>query len=142
MITDYYYFPLRPGDLMQKKEHPKCSLNESISRVIHLIAVTHFGEFKADESFGCEIWEFDFENVTNSQLFKEEIKKSLKQTIEKHEPRLSQVRIDIQMQQVEVRIVNRRTKSRIILKVDGVITKTNEPFSYSENFFIGPLSYY
>lgn len=140
--SEYYHFPLKPADLIQKKEHPRIPLRESVSREIHLIAITHFGEFKPDESFGCEIWEFDFENMTNSQLFKEQIKKSLKQTIEKHEPRLSQVRIDIQIQQVEFRVVNRRTKNRITLKVDGVLTKTNEPFTYSENFFIGPLSYY
>jgi phage baseplate assembly protein W len=142
MISDYYYFPLRPGELIQKKEHSRCSLKESVSQVIHLIAITHFGEFKPDESFGCEIWEFDFENVTNSQLFKEQIKNSLKQTLGQHEPRLSQLKIDIQIQQVEYRVVNRRTKTRILLKVDGVLTKTNEPFSYSEIFFIGPLSYY
>ena len=64
------------------------------------------------------------------------------QTIAGHEPRISQLRIDIQVQQVEVMVKNRRTKSRITLKVDGVLKKTNEPFSYSENFFIGPLSYY
>lgn len=140
--SDYYYFPLQPLELIQKKEHRRISLKDSVSRVIHLLTITHFGEYKPDESFGCEIWEFDFENVTNSQLFKEQIRESLKLTIAKHEPRLSQVRIDIQIQQIEFRVVNRRMKSRITLKVDGVLTKTNEPFSYIENFFIGPLSYY
>jgi phage baseplate assembly protein W len=139
---EYYQFPLKPDDLIQKKEHPRIPLRDSVSRVIHLITITHFGEFKADESFGCEIWEFDFENVTNSQLFKEQIKNSLMQTIAKHETRLSQIRVDIQVQQVEFRVLNRRTKSRISLKVDGVLTKTNETFTYSEAFFIGPLSYY
>ncbi len=142
MTSDYYYFPLKPGDLIQKKEHPRISLRDSVSRVIHLITITHFGEYKHDESLGCEIWDFDFDNIVNYQLFKEQIKKSLLQTIEKHEPRLSQTRIDVQIQQVEIRIKNRRTKSQITLKVDGVLTKTNEPYSYSENFFIGPLSYY
>jgi hypothetical protein len=46
------------------------------------------------------------------------------------------------VQQVEFRVVNRRTKSRITLKVDGVLAMTNEPFTYNEFFFIGPLSYY
>lgn len=140
--SDYYHFPLKPDDLIQKKEHLRIPLRDSVSRVIHLVAITHFGEYKADESFGCEIWEFDFENVTNSQLFKEQIKNSLMQTIITHEPRLSQVRVEIQVQQIEFRVLNKRTKSRITLKVDGVLTKTNEPFTYSEAFFIGPLSYY
>lgn len=142
MISEYYYFPLKPVELIQKKEHLRISLKDSVSRMIHLITITHFGEYKPDESLGCEIWDFDFENITNYQLFKEQIKKSLLQTLEKYEPRLSQIRIDIQIQQVEIRVKNRRTKSQITLKVDGVLTKTNEPYSYNENFFIGPLSYY
>ena len=142
MTSEYYYFPLKPVDLIQKKEHPRISLKDSVSQVIHLITITHFGEYKPDESLGCEIWEFDFDNISNYQLFKEQVKKSFIQSIEKYEPRLSQIRIDIQIQQVEIRVKNRRTKSQITLKVDGVLTKTNEPYSYTENFFIGPLSYY
>jgi len=142
MSTEYYYFPLKPADLIQKKEHPRISLKDSVSRVIHLITITHFGEYKPDESLGCEIWDFDFDNITNYQLFKEQVKKSLAQTIEKHEPRLSKIKIDIQIQQVEFRIKNRRTKSQITLRVDGILTKTNEAYSYTENFYIGPLSYY
>ncbi len=140
--AEYYYFPLNPVDLIQKKEHPRISLKESVSRMIHLITITRFGEYKADESLGCEIWESDFENVTNSQLFKEQVRNSLMQTIAEHEPRISQLKIDIQVQQVDVIVKNRRTKSRITMKVEGVLKKTNEPFSYNENFFIGPLSDY
>lgn len=142
MSTGYYNFPLKPADLIQKKEHQRISLKDSVSQVIHMITITHFGEYKPDESLGCEIWDFDFDNITNYQLFKEQVKKSLLQTIEKYEPRLTQVRIDIQLQQVEFRVQNRRTKSQITLKVDGVLARTNESYSYTENFFIGPLSYY
>ncbi len=142
MTSEYYNFPLKTADLIQKKEHPHISLRESVSRMIHMVTITHFGEYKPDESLGCEIWDYDFENITNYQLFKEEIKKSFLRTIGKYEPRLSQVRVDIQVQQVEIKVTNRRTKSQITLRVDGVLTKTNEPFSYMENFFIGPLSYY
>ena len=142
MTSEYYNFPLKTADLIQKKEHPHISLRESVSRMIHMVTITHFGEYKPDESLGCEIWDYDFENITNDQLFKEEIKKSFLRTIGKYEPRLSQVRVDIQVQQVEIKVTNRRTKSQITLRVDGVLTKTNEPFSYMENFFIGPLSYY
>lgn len=142
MSTGYYYFPLKPADLIQKKEHLRISLKDSVSQVIHMIIITHFGEYKPDESLGCEIWDFDFDNITNYELFKEQVKKSFLQTIEKNEPRLSQVRIDIQIQQVEIMVQNRRTKSQITLKVEGVLIKTNEPYSYIENFYIGPLSYY
>ena len=142
MNSDYYYFPLKTSDLIQKKEHPRVSLKESVSRVLHLIAITHFGEYKPDESLGSEIWEYDFDNITNYLRFKEEVTKSFIHSLKHHEPRLSQVRIEIQIQQIEIRLNNRRTKSQITLKVDGILTMTNENFTYTENFFIGPLSYY
>ena len=142
MTSEFYYLPLHLGEIPFKKESPRCTLKESVARMIHLITITNYGEYKPDETFGCEIWEFDFENISNSQLFKEQLKKSLKDSIEKHEPRLSKVRIEIQLEQVEVMMTNRRTKSRITLSVDGVLAKTNEPFFYPERFYLGPLSYY
>ena len=141
MVSSYYNLPLKLDDIIQKNEHPKCSLPESIARLIHLITITHFGECKHDESFGCEIWENDFEVITNTQLYKDRLSKSLKKVIEKHEPRLSGIRVSVQMEQIDYRVKNQRTKIRIQLNVRGMLTKTNESFSFSENFFIGPLSY-
>ena len=140
-MSDYYYLPLRPGDLIEKKEHPRCTLNESVALMIRLIITSEFGEFKHDNSFGCEIWEHDFENIVNTQLYKDQLKKSIQQTIEKHEPRLSDVRIEIQFEQIESLKGNRRIKSRIRLLIKGSLTMTNESFAYNEQFFIGPLSF-
>ena len=127
---------------MNKQEHPGCSLKESVTQSIHLMVVTRFGEFKYDENYGFELWEHDFENITNSQAFKDLVRQSLKKVIDEHEPRLSKVRVDVQMEQVEYKVSNRRTKIRISLMVSGVLTKTNENFQHAEKFFIGPLSYF
>lgn len=142
MIRDYYKLPLRLGALSQKQEHPKCSLQDSVSGLIHLIAITYFGECKHDESFGCEIWEHDFENISNSQKHRERLIKSIKRTIEKQEPRLNNIAIDIQIEQIDYMMFQRRIKSKIMLKVKGKLTSTNEPFLHIDEFFIGPLSYF
>ena len=141
MITDYYKFPLQPERLMNKKEHPKCSLPDSVAGLIHLIAVTNFGEYKHDNTFGCEVWEHDFENISNSQIYREKLRSSIQETIEKHEPRLTNVKVGILIDQIDYRMVQRRIKSRIRLKVDASLTLTNESFTYTDQFFIGPLSY-
>ncbi len=141
MITDYYTLPLQPGRLMKKMEHPKCSLAESVAALIHLIVITNFGDYTHDNSFGCEIWEHDFENISNSQIYREKLRSSIQETIEKHEPRLSNVKVGIQLDQIDYRVIQRRIKSRIRLKVDATLSLTNETFSYSDQFFIGPLSY-
>ncbi|TLX71649.1 GPW/gp25 family protein [Labilibacter sediminis] len=141
MVDTYYQIPLKLGEMIHQQEHEKCSLSKSVATMLHLVLITNLGECKFDEGFGCEIWEHDFENIANIQLYKEKLRKSIKQTIEKYEPRLNITRFDIQIEQIENRVNNRRTKSRISLYVKGTLIKTNEVFTYSEQFFIGPLSY-
>jgi len=142
MISDYYKLPLRPDKLMNKQEQSKCSLTDSVAGLIHLIAVTSYGECKHDISFGCEIWEHDFENIANSQIFREKLRSSIQNTIEKHEPRLTNVKVGIQIDQIDYRMDRHRIKSRIRLKVDAILVMTNESFTFTDQFFIGPLSYY
>ncbi len=142
MITEYYKLPLQLSQMRKKKEPKKCTLYESVAAMIHLISVTYFGECKHDESFGCEIWEHDFENIINSQLYKDHLRDSIKQTIETHELRLTNIRVKIQIELVDFKARTRRAKSRINLEVYGTLALTNEPFSFTDKFYIGPLSYY
>jgi len=141
-MNEYYKIPLHLGKVTQKREIPKCSLPDSVAQMIHLIVTTGYGECKSNPTFGSEIWEKDFENIANSQAYRENLRKSIQSTLEKQEPRLTGIRVDIQMEQVDYMLFTRRAKSRIKIKVTGLLTKTNEPFSYSDQFFIGPLSYY
>jgi phage baseplate assembly protein W len=138
----YYGTPLRLGDIIRKKEQTGLTLKESISSWIHLILVTHYGEFKNDENFGCQVWEYDFETITNSQKFKELVQEDIRLSVIRYEPRLTDVRADVQIEQVEVVLKNRRVKVRIGIRVKGIIRMTNEPFVHEEGFFMGPLSYY
>ncbi len=142
MITDYYKLPLQLSKVTQKREHPKCSLYDSIADMVHLISITYFGECKHDETFGCEIWEHDFENITNSQKHKEKLITSIQATLKKQEPRLTNIHVDIQIEQIDYMLLQRRIKSRIKMKVTGKLASTNEPFLHRDEFFIGPLSYY
>jgi phage baseplate assembly protein W len=111
--------------------------------MIHLIVTTAYGEMRHNQSFGCDIWTFDFENIYNLPSFKEELKKSLRNSILTNEKRLVNVFVDLQIEQVEVptKVNNRRIKIRVLISVKGIIEKTNEPFSHQDKFYIGPLSY-
>ncbi len=144
MFAAFINIPLRLGEIMQKTDIRRISLKDSIHNMIHLIATTAYGEVRNDPVFGCDIWKYDFENIYNPSSFKEELKRSLQNSIKNSEKRLSNVVIDLQIDQVEVpaRIRNRRVKTRVFMVVNGVIEKTNEPFSHQEVFFMGPLSYY
>jgi len=110
--------------------------------MMHLITITQFGENKHDDSFGNEIWEYDFENIDNIQSFNEILSESLCSAIERHERRLMSVRVDVGFEQVETTAYNRRIRQRIHINIEGILRKTNEPFTHYEVFFMGPLSYY
>ena len=111
--------------------------------MIHLITTTEYNEVLHDPEFGSDIWQYDFENIYNPHSFKEELKRSIRNSLKKNEKRLVDVRVDLQIEQVEIttRVINKRIKTRIRLVVNGIIDKTNESFNHQEMFFIGPLSY-
>lgn len=142
MADDFLKIPLQTGLITSQKQIKRCSLAESVSQMIHLITTTHFGENKQDESFGNELWEHDFETVANVQVFKEKMSKSLKKAITQHERRLSDVKVSIGVEQITTTVYNRRVKQRIQFIIEGILRRTNEPFKHTEEFFIGPLSYF
>jgi len=129
--------------LMQKREHARCSLQQSIAQHLHLIITTAFGELPADQNFGCSIWEYDFDNITSEHKLKELIKQSLFTSIQEYENRLNNVRIELQVRQEELsdNIKGKRVKKRFDITVRAVLSATNENFIYSDIFFTGPLSY-
>jgi phage baseplate assembly protein W len=143
MITTFLNIPINFGDLKQKAEVRRTSVVNSLHNMIHLITTTAFGEVRHNPDFGCDIWKYDFENIYNPLSFKEELKKSIRNSLLTNEKRLININVDLQIEQVEVtsKFKNRRIKIRILLIVTGIIEKTNEPFTHREMFFIGPLSY-
>lgn len=142
MANDYLQIPLQLGLVTRQKHLKRCSLSESVAGMIHLIAVTHFGEDKQDESFGNELWEFDFETIDNAQAFKERLAGSLGDAIMKHEKRLGSVKVSVGFDQVVTTVYKRRVRQRIQITVQGTLRKTNESFIHNEVFYMGPLSYY
>lgn len=143
MQQEYYSLPLNLEAVMQKREHPKCSLQQSVVQQLHLVITTAFGELQTDDSFGCSIWDNDFDNLTSGPRLKEIIRQSLLQSISQHEPRLAGTRVELQVEQQELQeeAFGRRVKKRMDVTVSAMLIHTNEPFAYKDSFYIGPLSY-
>lgn len=143
MKQQFYSLPLSFAEVMQKKEHATCSLQQSVAQHLHLIITTAFGELAADENFGCSIWDHDFDNITSTHKIKEFIRQSLQSSIEQYEKRLFNVRIDLMIKQEELTgsIHGCRVKKKITITINGWLLATNEKFVYEDSFFTGPLSY-
>jgi hypothetical protein len=142
MANDFLQIPINAELITGQKQLNRCSLNESVSGMMHLIIITHFGENKQDATFGNELWEHDFETVENIQAFREKLSGSLQKAIILHEKRLTDVKVGITFDQVLTTVYNRRIRQRINISIQATLRKTNESFTHREVFFIGPLSYY
>ena len=150
MQQEYYSLPLALDRLMRPKddendfgrEHPRCSLEQSIDQHLHLLLTSAFGEFPADEEFGCAIWDNDFDNTTGAPKIKEAMRLSIQQSIAKYEKRLSKIRAELIIQQEELSTDKGRIAKRSIeITITGIRNLTNDKHVYKDSFFMGPLSY-
>lgn len=144
MSTDYFSLPFNTKSIITNKEHSKCTIKQSIAHFIHLVTTSYFGECTFDETFGCSIWDVDFDNLSSVNKIKSVIVDSLYDSLKKHEHRLTNVSIEVSINQEEISGMekNNMVKKKVSLRVKGKVKKTNEDFLYNEYFFIGPLSYY
>ena len=144
MVAKFYQMPFDFGLLMQRnKELPGCNLGTSIAQNIFLIISSKYNEHRFDPEYGCEIWEKDFETITNPVAWQEEVNRSIEKSLNRYEQRLEKIEVDTVI--TEQPYVNPRTrvqsiKKKIIVNVRGTIKATGEPFAYSPQLFISPIS--
>jgi phage baseplate assembly protein W len=141
---EYFSLPLSLDTVLQKQDLPRCSLQQSVYQHIHLILTTAFGEMTDDAEYGCWIWENDFDNVTSNNKIREQIKQSLLHAVNKYEPRIQNVKVEILIKQEELpaKINGRHVKKMLDVTISGKLTATKEAIVYNDRFFTGPLSYY
>jgi phage baseplate assembly protein W len=140
MIDLFYALPLDLELVIQRKQHGRCGLRESIAQHVYLILTTSFQESRFAENYGCSIWEQDFEPMTTIK-WKDTIVESITESLQSFEHRLSNLNVRVEVDELE--IVNqeyRRIKRRIAVTVKGTISKTNEPFNFLEYLYLSPLS--
>ena len=93
----YYKLPIDFGGLMKKQDLAKIALEDSISQSIYTLMTTVFGECKFDETYGCELWDTDFDLLKSDDELKVFVAKSLKNSIIQHEKRIF-------LQDIEIKI--------------------------------------
>lgn len=143
MRSTYYSFPLDTELLMQKKEHPACTLSQSVAHHLHLIVTTAFGEMQSDADYGNSIWDHDFDNLTTRTKQQELMKQSLAKAVKKHEKRLDDAKVEVVVRQEELAALSpeSRIKKRLDIFITGRLTATSEEIVFRDSFFVSPLSY-
>ena len=139
----YYKIPFNLEKLLDGNELPTCNLTDSVTKNLHLIITTRFGEHRGDTSFGCEIWDLDFELIVSENIWEEKLRLSLLNSISTHETRLSNIVIDVDITEMEKFHLFKQfteVKKRVDIKLKGVLHKTGEAFVFRTNLFLSPLS--
>lgn len=142
MAKPYYQAPFDFKRFFEKKELKKIGMRDSISQFISIIITTYFEEYTFDEDFGSEIWETDFDLLVNANVIKERIKRSLKNQIETYEKRLSNIDLNVElMETLSSNSKKVRLKKYLYITIKGTIIKTDEPFVFTGDYYLAPLSY-
>ncbi len=139
----YYKLPLQLAPLMAGKDAPTVNLGTSISKNLELIIMTRFGEHRSDPTFGCEIWDLDFELIVSQGLWEKKFCSSIMQSVLRHESRLADVDITVMLSEVEkYNFVYRSNeiKKKVEIKLKATVKKTGEAFTFNANLFLSPLS--
>ncbi len=142
-INTYYKLPLQLNRLIEGKDIPTCDLRASISKNIELIIMTRFGELRSEPTFGCEIWDLDFELIVSQGKWEKQICSSVLQSITNHEARLTSIEADVVLTEIEkVNPIYKlpEIKKKVEIRLKAVVKKTGEPYSFTASLFLSPLS--
>lgn len=144
MKNSYLRLPLRPDLLVKRKEHPLCSLSESIAQNLQLLVTTYQGECKFDETFGSPVWDADFENIPSINVWKTKTAKDLESILKQKERRLMDPKVAVNLFQEEVMnemVSALMVKRKMELRISAKIEATNETFEFETMFYFSPISF-
>ena len=121
-MDEYYGLPLKFSDIFKKKELRQVSEFDSIGFNVRLILRSHYGENRFDYSYGCEVWERDFEVIENSSKWSKELSKSIRETLLKHEKRMQNTKVIVRISEEEFKADDKeesffRVKRKIEVKI-------------------------
>ena len=139
----YYKYPLDLPALMKGKDAATLDLGGSISKNIELILMTRFGELRSDPTFGCEIWDIDFELIVSHGYWEKQMCNSILQSIQRHETRLNDIEVTVVLSEVEktnLALNYPEIRKKVDIKLKGKVKKTGERFDFNAGLFLSPLS--
>jgi len=142
MSSLLYKKPLRLNRILSNKDLDAAGLGKSISQNIELMIFTRFGEHRFDREYGCEIWDLDFELIVSETMWEERFKRSLLRSVVRNEPRLYDIEVKIEMNEVEntFSAMNyKEIKKKVGISLRGKIGITGESYYFNTAIFLSPL---
>lgn len=139
MNQSLYRLPIRFGPVMAGKEIPTCGVGVSIAQTLYLLLHTRYGELRSDRSFGCTIWDIEFDRSIRTNHWIDLLRDSLETSIRQHEPRLKNPQISVEFRPVDHRSdgAPEDYQRLVTVTVNATLLETEEPFRFSTQLHLG-----
>lgn len=143
-MRPFYSIPLRCKKLTTQQRNPLLKPEDALRQHIHLLLRTHYHEYRYDPTYGCYVWDKDYDNIQSINRWKDELEGLVRQTLADYEKRLTAVGVSVLVE--ELPVVDAKTQQvrhyskRITILIEGTVLKTNQRFVHREYMFFSPLS--
>lgn len=144
MINKNYKTPFDPELLMSDDTAMEmCSLAESIAHNLMLLITTKRRENRFDFDYGNAVWDLEFENAVTTIEWEALFVTSMKDQIERYEPRIYAPKVDVLIAYVSHSYETKKyteIKKKAKIAINAKLTETGERFSFSTELFLSPMS--
>ncbi|MCJ8289293.1 MAG: GPW/gp25 family protein [Crocinitomicaceae bacterium] len=140
----YIKLPINFSDLVNGKPREECSYEESIAQYLMMMITSRYGEIVSRSDFGSAIWELEFNQIVRVYEWEEKVQKSLEDTIAKYESRLSDLKIDVSLTQIDTDLNysegTTQVRKQATISVEGKIKHSGTRFMFNTQLLVSPLS--
>ncbi|ARK12356.1 GPW/gp25 family protein [Fibrivirga algicola] len=137
----YYRYPIRLNSLMTGADLPTCDIGASIAQFLNMLLHSRFNELRSDPSFGCSIWDTEFDHTMNQYTWESQLTLSLTEAVKQQEPRLRDVSVRVIIQSAAgIDGLPGNTRRLADVSVSATVQMTNEPFRFTTRLLLGTLS--
>lgn len=139
----YIKLPINFSDLVNGKSGQVCSYEESIAQYLMMMITSRYGEVVSRADFGSAIWELEFNQLVKVYEWEEQVQRSLEDTIAKYEPRLSDLKIDVVLDQIDLDLnvdEPSQVRKQASISVEGKIKHSGTRFTFNTQLLVSPLS--
>lgn len=137
-----YKFPISGAALTQSQKLAKIYDDRSVIDHIYLILTTSFGEYKYQYSYGCTLWQHDFDISKTESDWSNEMTTSLTKNIKDNEPRISpSFRVDVKVIRQEADDIHDLRQLFSVKVSNLILLETNEKLNDVEyDIVFSPIS--
>ena len=142
-MAKHHHIPVDFGALLKKGSLPQVTVKASVKEYIYLLLLTQRGEWRYDSSFQCLLWEKDFEQTDNLNIWLDQVRDDIRVSVHKYESRLKIQDVDVQRDELqELSKENKvtRIRNRLNIRVRGTVIQSGENFDETFLMFFGPIT--